>query len=242
MVDSDKGITNLHVPSDVIIDASMPPMMRDVGRMWNADGEQQDAKAIIPDRSYAGIYDAVVEICTGHGAFDPSTMGSVPNVGLMAQKAEEYGSHDKTFEIAGDGHDAGRRRERGRPARARRREGRHLAGVPGQGRARAGLGEAGGPPRAGHGSAGGVLARYDRAHDARADQEGRPYLGDHDTDGLEIPILSPPRRMRFSLERIRRGEDTISVTGNVLRDYLTDLFPILEIGTSAPRCSRSCRS
>jgi isocitrate dehydrogenase len=233
MVDSDRGITNLHVPSDVIIDASMPPMVRDGGRMWNAAGELQDTKAVIPDSSYAGIYDAVVRDCLVHGQYDPVTMGSVSNVGLMAQKAEEYGSHDKTFEISA----AGR-------VRVVSSAGDVLLEQPvGQGdiwracqtkdvavqdwvklavtRARAS-----GDPAV-------FWLDRSRAHDAEVIAKVERYLADHDTDGLVIEILAPVEAMEYSLERVRRGEDTISVTGNVLRDYLTDLFPILEIGTSA---------
>jgi isocitrate dehydrogenase len=237
MVDSDRGITNLHVPSDIIIDASMPPMIRDSGRMWNVEGELQDCKATIPDSSYAGVYDAVVEDCKAHGAFDPATMGSVPNVGLMAQKAEEYGSHDKTFEIASDGTvrivaaDGGVLLENAVEAgdiwRACRvkdlpvRDWVKLAVT----RARAS-----GTPAV-------FWLDEGRAHDAQLIRKVETYLADHDTEGLEIHILAPADATRFSLERIRRGEDTISVTGNVLRDYLTDLFPILEIGTSAKMLS-----
>ena len=233
MVNSDLGITNLHVPSDIIIDASMPPMIRDSGGMWNAQGELQDCKAVIPDSSYAGIYDAVVRDCQQHGQLDPSTMGSVPNVGLMAQRAEEYGSHDKTFEVASNGTvrvvDGGgdtlieQTVEAGDIWRACQtkdapiRDWVKLA----VNRARA----TGSPALFWLDSA--------RAHDAELIRKVETYLAEHDTDGLEIEILSPIEAMRFSLERIRRGEDTISVTGNVLRDYLTDLFPILEIGTSA---------
>jgi isocitrate dehydrogenase len=237
MVNSDKGITNLHVPSDIIIDASMPPMIRDSGGMWNAEGELQDCKATIPDSCYAGVYQAVIEDCQAHGAYDPATMGSVPNVGLMAQKAEEYGSHDKTFEIAADGrvrvvtaeghtlieHDV----EAGDIWRACQvkdpavRDWVKLAVT----RARA------------TGSPAVFWLDRERAHDAQLLRKVETYLAEHDTDGLEIHILSPEEATRFSLERIRRGEDTISVTGNVLRDYLTDLFPILEIGTSAKMLS-----
>ena len=237
MVDSDKGITNLHVPSDVIIDASMPPMIRDSGRMWNAKGELQDCKAVIPDSSYSGVYQAAVEDCQKNGAYDPTTMGSVPNVGLMAQKAQEYGSHDKTFEVESAGtirivDEAGQALiehevEAGDIWRACQvkdaavRDWVKLAVT----RARAT----------------GVPAVFwlnpERAHDAQLIAKVEAYLPEHDTSGLEIHILSPVKAMRFSLERIRRGEDTISVTGNVLRDYLTDLFPILEIGTSAKMLS-----
>ncbi len=237
MVNSDKGITNLHVPSDIIIDASMPPMIRDGGRMWNPAGKLQDCKAVIPDSSYAGVYRVMVEDCQAHGAFDQTTLGSVPNVGLMAQKAEEYGSHDKTFEIPSDGavrivdsagnvlisHDV----EQGDIWRACQakdapiRDWVKLAVT----RARAT----------------GVPAVFwldaNRAHDAQLIRKVETYLAEHDTDGLDIKILPPVEATRFSVERIRRGEDTISVTGNVLRDYLTDLFPILEIGTSAKMLS-----
>ena len=233
MVDSARGITNLHVPSDIIIDASMPPMIRDGGRMWNAAGELQDCKAVVPDSSYAGIYQAVIDDCQAHGQFDPSTMGSVPNVGLMAQKAEEYGSHDKTFEVQADGSvrvvdDSGRTLaehavESGDIWRACQtkdvavRDWVKLAVT----RARAT----------------GVPAIFwldrTRAHDAQVIAKVERYLADHDTTGLQIDVMAPAEAMRFSLDRIRRGADTISVTGNVLRDYLTDLFPILEIGTSA---------
>ena len=233
MVNSDLGITNLHVPSDIIIDASLPPMIRDSGGMWNAEGELQDTKAVIPDSSYAGIYDAVVRDCQQHGQLDPSTMGSVPNVGLMAQKAEEYGSHDKTFEVPADGTvrvvdaagdtlieqavEAGDIWRACQTKDAPVRDWVKLA----VNRARA----TGAP----------AVFWLDgaRAHDAELLRKVETYLTEHDTDGLQIEILSPIEAMRFSLERIRRGEDTISVTGNVLRDYLTDLFPILEIGTSA---------
>ncbi|MEZ4422141.1 MAG: NADP-dependent isocitrate dehydrogenase [Gemmatimonadota bacterium] len=233
MVNSDKGITNLHVPSDVIIDASMPPLIRDSGRMWNAAGALQDTKAVIPDSSYAGIYDAVVRDCQAHGQFDPSTMGSVPNVGLMAQKAEEYGSHDKTFEIATAG-----------TVRIVDAEGRTLlehAVEPGDiwracqtkdAAIRDWVKLAVTRARASGAPAVFWLDRA-RAHDAELITKVERYLADHDTNGLTLEILAPVDAMRYSLERIRRGEDTISVTGNVLRDYLTDLFPILEIGTSA---------
>ena len=237
MVNSDKGITNLHVPSDIIIDASMPPMIRDSGGMWNPAGDLQDCKAVIPDSSYAGVYRAVVEDCQANGAYDPATMGSVPNVGLMAQKAEEYGSHDKTFEIASDGVvrvvDAGgnvlmeHAVEAGDIWRACQakdaaiRDWVKLAVT----RARA------------TGSPAVFWLNEARAHDAQLITKVNAYLGDHDTDGLDIRILSPVDATKLSVERIRRGEDTISVTGNVLRDYLTDLFPILEIGTSAKMLS-----
>jgi len=233
MVDSDRGITNLHVPSDVIIDASMPPMIRDSGRMWNADGKLQDCKAVIPDSSYAGIYDAVVRDCQAHGQFDPPTMGSVPNVGLMAQKAEEYGSHDKTFEmpeagtvriVDGDGRtllehhvEAGDIWRACQTKDAAIRDWVKLAVA----RARA------------TGAPAVFWLDRARAHDAELIRKVERYLGEEATEGLTLEILSPVEAMEYSLARIRRGEDTISVTGNVLRDYLTDLFPILEIGTSA---------
>jgi isocitrate dehydrogenase len=233
MVDSARGITNLHVPSDVIIDASMPPMIRDSGRMWNAAGELQDCKAVIPDSSYAGIYAVVIEDCQQHGQFDPSKMGSVPNVGLMAQAAEEYGSHDKTFRVQGTG-----------TVRVVDAEGRVLlqheveqgdiwracqtkdAAVRDWVKLAVARARASGAPAV-------FWLDRARAHDAELIRKVEGYLTEHDTHGLDIRILSPENAMRFSLERIRRGEDTISVTGNVLRDYLTDLFPILEIGTSA---------
>jgi isocitrate dehydrogenase len=233
MVDSDRGITNLHVPSDIIIDASMPPMIRDSGGMWNAEGKLQDCKAVIPDSSYAGIYDAVVRDCQAYGQFDPSTMGSVPNVGLMAQKAEEYGSHDKTFQVPADGivrvvdadgkvllEHAVEKGDIWRACQAKDAPIRDWVGLAVR-RARA------------TGAPAVFWLDENRAHDAELIRKVREYLKDHDTDGLQIEILAPEDAMKFSLERIRRGEDTISVTGNVLRDYLTDLFPILEIGTSA---------
>ncbi|MEW1720539.1 NADP-dependent isocitrate dehydrogenase [Streptomyces sp. NPDC093109] len=237
MVDSDKGITNLHVPSDVIVDASMPAMIRTSGHMWGPDGQEADTLAVLPDHSYSGVYQTVLDDCRAHGAFDPSTMGSVPNVGLMAQKAEEYGSHDKTFEIpaagtvrlvdaagttvleqtvaAGDIFRACQAKD------APIRDWVKLAVT----RARAT----------------GVPAVFwldeNRAHDAQLIGKVKAYLPEHDTEGLRIEIMSPVDATAFSLERIRRGEDTISVTGNVLRDYLTDLFPILELGTSAKMLS-----
>ena len=237
MVDSDRGITNLHVPSDIIIDASMPPMIRDSGQMWNAAGDLQDTLAVIPDSCYAGVYDAVVRDCQAHGAFDPATMGSVPNVGLMAQKAEEYGSHDKTFEIPVDG-----------TVRVVNRAGEAVLSHEV---------EAGDIWRAcqvkdapvrdwvrlavlrGRLSGAHVVFWLDetRAHDAQIIAKVREYLPQHDTAGLTIEILAPADACAYSLERIRRGEDTISVTGNVLRDYLTDLFPIMELGTSAKMLS-----
>ncbi len=240
MVNSDKGITNLHVPSDVIIDASMPAMIRTSGQMWNADGKQQDTKAVIPDSSYAAIYDETFKFCKEHGAFDPTTMGTVPNVGLMAQKAEEYGSHDKTFEI---------------PATP---EGSTVRVV-----------NAAGETVFSHDVATGDIWRMcmvkdapirdwvklavtrtramgapavfwldaDRAHDAQLIAKVKTYLADHDTKGLQIEILSPQEATAFTLARVKDGQDTLSVTGNVLRDYLTDLFPILELGTSAKMLS-----
>ncbi|MCK8678305.1 NADP-dependent isocitrate dehydrogenase [Streptomyces lichenis] len=237
MVDSDRGITNLHVPSDVIVDASMPAMIRTSGHMWGPDGQEADTLAVIPDSSYAGVYQVVIDDCKANGAFDPSTMGSVPNVGLMAQKAEEYGSHDKTFEIPVTG-----------TVRVVDADGEVvLEQVVGAGdifrmcqtkdapikdwvklavtRARAT-----GDPAV-------FWLDEERAHDAQLIAKVKQYLPEHDTEGLAIEIKSPVEATRFSLERIRRGENTISVTGNVLRDYLTDLFPILELGTSAKMLS-----
>ncbi|MFE9258784.1 NADP-dependent isocitrate dehydrogenase [Streptomyces sp. NPDC006879] len=237
MVDSDRGITNLHVPSDVIVDASMPAMIRTSGHMWGPDGQEADTLAVLPDSSYAGIYQVVVEDCRAHGAYDPSTMGSVPNVGLMAQKAEEYGSHDKTFEIAAAG-----------TVRVVDTTGAVVlaqdvaAGdifrmcqtkdLPIQDWVKLAVTRA---------RATGTPAVFwldeNRAHDANLIAKVKQYLPEHDTEGLQIEIMSPVKAIAFSLERIRRGEDTISVTGNVLRDYLTDLFPILELGTSAKMLS-----
>src|SRR3954447_20741548 len=237
MVDSDRGITNLHVPSDIIIDASMPPMIRDSGKMWNAAGDLQDTKAVIPDSSYAGVYAAVVDDCRAHGAFDPATLGSVPNVGLMAQQAEEYGSHDKTFEIPVDGavrvvNRAGdvvmeHQVEAGDVWRACQGKDAPVRDWVGLAVRRARL--TGSP----------IVFWLDetRAHDAQLIAKVRQYLPEHDTEGLTIEIMAPADACRYSLERIRRGEDTISVTGNVLRDYLTDLFPIMELGTSAKMLS-----
>ncbi|RZZ83747.1 NADP-dependent isocitrate dehydrogenase [Pseudoxanthomonas winnipegensis] len=237
MVNSDKGITNLHVPSDVIIDASMPAMIRDSGKMWNAKGELQDTKAVIPDRSYAGVYQVVIEDCKAHGAFDPATMGSVPNVGLMAQKAEEYGSHDKTFVIPGDGKvvvtdDAGatvfeHAVEAGDVWRMCQTKDAPIQDWVKLAVTRARLS---GTPAV-------FWLDPQRAHDAQLIAKVEQYLKDHDTTGLDIRILSPVEATALSLERIRKGEDTISVTGNVLRDYLTDLFPIMELGTSAKMLS-----
>ncbi|EXF96590.1 isocitrate dehydrogenase [Pseudomonas fluorescens HK44] len=237
MVNSDKGITNLHVPSDVIVDASMPAMIRDSGKMWGTDGQLHDTKAVIPDRCYATIYQAVIEDCKLHGAFDPTTMGSVPNVGLMAKKAEEYGSHDKTFQIKANG-----------VVRVSDSAGRTLLEQPVEAgdifrmcqtkdapiqdwvklavnRARA--------------SATPAIFWLDpmRAHDGVVIEKVQAYLKDHDTSGLDIRIMSPVDAMTFTLARTREGKDTISVTGNVLRDYLTDLFPIMELGTSAKMLS-----
>lgn len=237
MVNSDKGITNLHVPNDVIIDASMPAMIRTSGQMWNADGKTQDAKAVIPDSSYAGIYQETIEFCKKHGAFDPTTMGSVPNVGLMAQKAEEYGSHDKTFEIEKDGKvqivdEEGKvimehQVETGDIWRACQ-----VKDAPIQDWVKLAVRRA----RATDTPAVFWLDE-ERAHDAQLIKKVKAYLADLDTVGLEIHIMSPVKAIRFSLERIKDGKDTISVTGNVLRDYNTDLFPILELGTSAKMLS-----
>lgn len=237
MVDSDKGITNLHVPSDIIIDASMPAMIRTSGQMWNAAGEQQDTKAVIPDSSYAGIYTATIDFCKKHGAFDPTTMGTVPNVGLMAQKAEEYGSHDKTFEIATDGKvcvidaqgttiiehtvEAGDIWRMCQVKDAPIQDWVKLAVT----RAKASQ-----TPTV-------FWLDENRAHDIEIIKKVTAYLPNHDTAGLDIRILSPIKATEFTLERIKDGKDTISVSGNVLRDYLTDLFPILELGTSAKMLS-----
>ncbi|MFI0815703.1 NADP-dependent isocitrate dehydrogenase [Streptomyces sp. NPDC021098] len=237
MVDSDRGITNLHVPSDVIVDASMPAMIRTSGHMWDTKGEEADTLAVIPDSSYAGIYQVVIDDCRANGAFDPSTMGSVPNVGLMAQKAEEYGSHDKTFEIPATGTvrvtdgqgnlvleqtvSEGDIFRMCQTKDAPIRDWVKLAVT----RARAT-----GDPAV-------FWLDEGRAHDANLIAKVKQYLPEHDTEGLRIEIMSPVEAIAFSLERIRRGENTISVTGNVLRDYLTDLFPILELGTSAKMLS-----
>ena len=237
MVDSDNGITNLHVPSDVIIDASMPAMIRDSGKMWNIDGERQDAKAVIPDSSYAGIYQATIDDCIANGAFDPSTMGTVPNVGLMAQKAEEYGSHDKTFEAPSDGsirvvNSAGEVLMEHAVSTGDIFRACQVKDEPIRDWVRLAVSRA---------RATGAPAVFwldaDRAHDAQLIEKVTTYLGDHDTEGLQIEIMAPTAATKFSLERMRRGEDTISVTGNVLRDYNTDLFPILELGTSAKMLS-----
>ncbi|MFD0380943.1 NADP-dependent isocitrate dehydrogenase [Streptomyces sp. NPDC127112] len=237
MVDSDKGITNLHVPSDVIVDASMPAMIRTSGHMWGPDGAEADTLAVLPDSSYAGVYQAVVEDCRAHGAFDPATMGSVPNVGLMAQKAEEYGSHDKTFEIAAAGtvrvvDAAGNALIEQEVAAGDIFRACQTKDLPIQDWVKLAVTRA---------RATGAPAVFwldeTRAHDAQLIAKVKTYLAEHDTDGLTIEILSPVEATKYSLERIRRGEDTISVTGNVLRDYLTDLFPILELGTSAKMLS-----
>jgi isocitrate dehydrogenase len=237
MVNSDKGITNLHVPSDIIIDASMPPVIRDSGKMWGPDGKLHDTKCVIPDSSYAPIYKEIVEFCKRHGAFDPRTMGTVPNVGLMAQAAEEYGSHDKTFKAPGSG-----------TIRVVAADGRTLfehkvetddiwrmcqvKDAPIQDWVKLAVTRA---------RATGAPAVFwldkNRPHDAELIKKVNKYLPNHDTTGLDIRILAPAEAMRFSLERMKEGKDTISVTGNVLRDYLTDLFPILEIGTSAKMLS-----
>ncbi len=237
MVNSDKGITNLHVPSDIIIDASMPPVIRDSGKMWGPDGKAQDAKCVIPDSSYAPVYHEVVEFCKKHGALDPKTMGSVPNVGLMAQAAEEYGSHDKTFKAPGNGtirivdvsgktlleHQV----EEGdiwRMCQAKD------APIKDWVKLAVNRAKATGAPTV-------FWLDKTRAHDAQLLTKVERYLKDHDTKGLDIRIMTPAEATRLSLERIKEGKDTISVTGNVLRDYLTDLFPILEIGTSAKMLS-----
>src|SRR4051812_44715035 len=237
MVDSSRGITNLHVPSDIIIDASMPAAIRTSGQMWNADDQQQDTKFVIPDSSYAPLYDETVKHCREHGAFDPKTMGTVPNVGLMAQKAEEYGSHDKTFEAAAAGTirvvdsngtalleqqvDAGDIFRACRTKDAPIKDWVQLAVR----RARA------------TGAPAVFWLDETRAHDAEVLKKVRSVLAELDTDGLQIEVMDVATATRFTLERARAGEDTITVTGNVLRDYLTDLFPILELGTSAKMLS-----
>ena len=237
MVNSDKGITNLHVPSDVIVDASMPAMIRTSGHMWNAAGEEQDTLAVIPDSSYAGVYQTVIDDCRAHGAFDPSTMGTVPNVGLMAQKAEEYGSHDKTFKIPADGtvqvvNSAGdvlieHAVEAGDVWRACQTKDAPIQDWVKLAITRSRLS--------------GMPAIFwldpERAHDRNLTALVEKYLKDHDTEGLDISIKSPVEATQVSIDRIREGKDTISVTGNVLRDYNTDLFPILELGTSAKMLS-----
>ncbi|NQY16520.1 NADP-dependent isocitrate dehydrogenase [Alteromonas sp.] len=237
MVNSDKGISNLHVPSDVIVDASMPAMIRNSGQMWGPDGKEHDTKAVIPESTYATIYQEVINFCKTHGAFDPTTMGTVPNVGLMAQKAEEYGSHDKTFELEADGtvsivdqdgnvlisHDV----EEGDIWRMCQ-----VKDAPIQDWVKLAVTRS---------RQSGMPAVFwlddERAHDAQLIKKVEKYLQDHDTNGLDIQIMSPVRAIRYSMERALRGLDTISVTGNVLRDYLTDLFPILELGTSAKMLS-----
>ena len=238
MVNSDKGITNLHVPSDIIIDASMPAMIRNSGQMWNAAGEAQDTMAVIPDSSYAGIYTATIDFCKENGAFDPTTMGTVPNVGLMAQKAEEYGSHDKTFEIESDGKvsiidiNSGETLiehtvEKGDIWRMCQ-----VKDAPIQDWIKLAVSRA---------RASKLPAIFwldeERAHDVELIKKVNAYLPNHDTSGLDIKILSPIEATKFTLKRIKEGKDTISVSGNVLRDYLTDLFPILEVGTSAKMLS-----
>ncbi|GAA0211365.1 NADP-dependent isocitrate dehydrogenase [Kangiella japonica] len=237
MVDSDNGITNLHVPSDVIIDASMPAMIRNSGQMWGPDGNPKDTKAVIPDSSYSGVYKATIDFCKEHGAFDPTTMGTVPNVGLMAQKAEEYGSHDKTFEIPANGSvrvvDANgttlleHKVEEGDIWRMCQ-----VKDAPIQDWVKLAVNRA----RLSDTPAVFWLDK-DRAHDAELIKKVETYLKDHDTDGLELHIMSPIEATEFTLKRVKEGKDTISVTGNVLRDYLTDLFPILELGTSAKMLS-----
>jgi isocitrate dehydrogenase len=237
MVDSDKGITNLHVPSDVIVDASMPAMIRSSGHMWGPDGEEADTLAVIPDSSYAGIYQVVIDDCRANGAYDPTTMGTVPNVGLMAQAAEEYGSHDKTFEIATAGtvqvlNGAGKVLIEHQVSPGDIWRACQTKDVPIRDWVKLAVTRS---------RASGMPAVFwldeKRAHDANLIAKVREYLQEHDTDGLQIEIMSPEKATAFTLERIRRGEDTISVTGNVLRDYLTDLFPILELGTSAKMLS-----
>jgi isocitrate dehydrogenase len=237
MVNSEKGISNLHVPSDVIVDASMPAMIRDSGKMWGRDGKLKDTKAVIPESTYATIYQEAVSFCKTHGAFDPTTMGSVPNVGLMAQKAEEYGSHDKTFEMTGDGtvrviDDSGNvllehQVEEGdiwRMCQAKDLPIRDWVKLA-VNRARA------------TGSTTVFWLDPERAHDRELIKKVNVYLNDHDTEGLKIKIMPPVAAIRYTMERLIRGKDTISVTGNVLRDYLTDLFPIMELGTSAKMLS-----
>ena len=237
MVNSDKGITNLHVPSDVIVDASMPAMIRNSGQMWDAQGKSRDTKAVIPDSSYAGIYETTFEFCKKHGTFDPTTMGTVPNVGLMAQKAEEYGSHDKTFEISTDG-----------KVQVLDKSGKaifehtvesgdiwrmcQVKDLPVQDWIKLAVARA----RATENHTIFWLDK-NRAHDAELIKKVNKYLPNHDTEGLDIKILSPEKATEYTLERVKAGKDTISVTGNVLRDYLTDLFPILELGTSAKMLS-----
>tara|TARA_B110000503_G_C7097782_1_gene392414 strand:- start:232 stop:1464 length:1233 start_codon:yes stop_codon:yes gene_type:complete len=237
MVNSSRGITNLHVPSDVIIDASMPAMIRTSGMMWNAEGSLQETKAIIPDSSYASVYDETFKFCKEHGAFDPTTMGTVPNVGLMAQKAEEYGSHDKTFEISADGIVKVVSNDGSTLLEHKVEEGDiwrmcQVKDAPVENwvelavnRARA----TGWPTI--------FWLDESRAHDAELIKKVKKYLPNHDIEGLDIRIMSPKEATKFTLARIKKGENAISVTGNVLRDYLTDLFPILELGTSAKMLS-----
>jgi isocitrate dehydrogenase len=237
MVNSDKGITNLHVPSDVIIDASMPAMIRNSGQMWNAEGKAQDTKAIIPDRCYAGVYQATIDFCKKHGALDPKTMGSVPNVGLMAQKAEEYGSHDKTFQLATNGVVTAKDNN-GKVLMEQKVEAGDIfrmcqvKDAPIQDWVKLAVNRA---------KATGVATVFwlddKRAHDRQLIEKVTTYLKDYDTTALDIHIMNPVDATNFSLERIVKGLDTVSVTGNVLRDYLTDLFPILEVGTSAKMLS-----
>jgi isocitrate dehydrogenase len=237
MVNSDLGITNLHVPSDVIVDASMPAMIRSSGKMWDAQGKLQDTLAVIPDSSYAGVYQTTIDFCRKHGAFDPRTMGSVPNVGLMAQAAEEYGSHDKTFQIAG----AGTVRvtdENGQVLLEHTVEDGDIwracqskdAAIQDWVKLAVKRARASNTPAV-------FWLDVKRAHDAQVIEKVKTYLDQHDTKGLDLRILAPADATQFTLERLKAGHDTISVTGNVLRDYLTDLFPILELGTSAKMLS-----
>lgn len=238
MVNSDKGITNLHVPSDIIIDASMPAMIRNSGQMWNAEGKSQDTKAVIPDSSYAGIYTATIDFCKEHGAFDPTTMGTVPNVGLMAQKAEEYGSHDKTFEISQSGTVQVVDTTSGKVLLEHTVSSGDIwrmcqvKDAPIQDWVKLAVSRA---------RATDVPAVFwldeNRSHDAELIKKVNTYLAQEDTNGLDIQIMSPIKATAFTLKRMKDGKDTISVSGNVLRDYLTDLFPILEVGTSAKMLS-----
>ena len=237
MVDSDNGITNLHVPSDVIVDASMPAMIRNSGQMWNAEGETQDTLAVLPDSSYSEIYQVVIDDCRKNGAFDPTTMGTVPNVGLMAQKAEEYGSHDKTFKIQHEGrvqvlNSAGEVLMEHEVAEGDIWRACQAKDIPVQDWVKLAVTRA---------AATDTPAVFwldpERAHDRNMIEQVKKYLDDHDTEGLDIRIMSPTEACQFSLDRIRAGKDTISVSGNVLRDYLTDLFPIMELGTSAKMLS-----
>lgn len=238
MVNSDKGITNLHVPSDVIVDASMPAMIRNGGHMWNADGGEEDTVAVIPDSSYAGVFQETIDFCKKNGAFDPKTMGTVPNVGLMAQKAEEYGSHDKTFEIPADGKVEVRANNSSESLITHKVEKGDIwrmcqakdAPIQDWIKLAVTRAKATGDPTI-------FWLDKDRAHDAELIKKVNTYLKDHDTSGLDIQIMTPEDATRFSLTRMKDGKDTISVTGNVLRDYNTDLFPILEVGTSAKMLS-----